>query len=892
MNNHFYNMKVEDVSSKFKTNLETGLTEQEAEKRQQEYGDNKLEKHSGISPWVLLINQFRNIIVILLLVATAISLFMGDIVEAIAVFSVIIINALFGFFTEYRAEQAMDALKKMVSTSAKVIRNGQLSEIPAEKLVPGDIVVLEEGDSVPADARVVQSDNLGVIEASLTGESESVDKNTTPLQEETLAVGDRTNMVYMSTVVVRGNGRALITGTGGNTEIGKVSNMLEEAEDEDTPLEKRMARLGHQLAGISIALAVIMIVVGILVGRPLVEMLETSIALAIAAVPEGLVAVATITLAIGMNRMAKKNAIIRKLPAVETLGSTTVICSDKTGTLTENEMTLEEIWLNGRNIKVTGVGYQPEGDFLENNNKVNPKEAGLNKLLLCGALCNNAVVNRGEEDEWEVIGDPTEGALVVAARKMGFIRQQAQEKGYKELKEIPFSSAEKRMAIYYKMPDDSSDVLVKGSPAVILESCSHYLNEDHVSPLDDIFKQKTIRANKELAGKGLRVLALAYKPVQSTDEDPYSDLILLGLVGIMDPPRQEAKDAIDNAEKAGIRTIMITGDQKETAQSIAQRLGLDSDDVLTGNELHKLSKAELADEVGHVDIFARVNPKDKLDIVEELQKKGQIVAMTGDGVNDAPALKKADIGVSMGKSGTVVAKEASDMVLTDDNFATIIKAVQGGRVIFENINKFIHYLFSCNISEIIVIFFALLIGVPLPLVALQILWLNLVTDVFPALSLGWEPGDRNVMDKPPRDPDRAILTNRFKLRILVQGAVLAAATLGAYLYMLNTTGDIGVARSVAFLTLALVQLWHAFNVHGDGIIEFNRTLFNNKMLMGAVVLVLALQALAIYTPFLNRILQTVPLNAGTLVFALLISFVPIIIIQIMNRLNFLREEPS
>ncbi len=884
MSEKFYNLSIDDTAKKLKSDIDKGLTEEEVKKRQEMYGLNKLKEHRGISLWVLLINQFRNIIVILLLIATVISISLGDIVEAIAVFSVIIINSLFGFFTEYKAEKAMDALKKMVSASAKVIRNGELKEVPAENLVPGDLIVLEEGDRVSGDARVIQSDNLGIIEASLTGESEPISKKIDTLSDKELSIGDRVNMIYMSTIVVRGNGQAMITGTGQDTEIGEVSNLMDLAEDEDTPLEKKLARLGHQLAAISLVLAIIIAVVGFLAGRSIIEMLETSIALAIAAVPEGLPAVATITLAIGMSRMAKKNAIVRKLPAVETLGSTTVICSDKTGTLTENEMTLEKIWLNGRTINITGKGYKPEGEFFEGKKKVSINNLDLKKILTAGVLCNNAVLNHSKNN-WDIIGDPTEGSLVVAARKMGLIRKQLKKEGYKEIKEVPFSSQEKRMAVYYQIPGNKMNIFVKGSPVVILKSCTKYSINGKKEVMDDFFRQRFQKANNELAADGLRVLAVAYKTVNTLEENAYSDLILLGLVGIMDPPREEAKEAIKEAEDAGIRTIMITGDQKETARAVAKRLGIDSEDIITGVELEKLSQAELAEEIGHVDIFARVNPKDKLNIVDQLQKKGQIVAMTGDGVNDAPALKKADIGVSMGQEGTVVAKEASDMILTDDNFATIIAAVHGGRITFENINKFIHYLFSCNISEIMVIFFALILGVPLPLVALQILWLNLVTDVFPALSLGWEPGAENIMDRQPRDPKRAILTNQFKIRILIQGFLLTIGTLGAYLYVLNYGGDIAEARTAAFITLAFVQLWHTFNVHKDGIIEYNKELLNNPFLNGAVLLVISLQLLAIYTPFLNRILKTVPLSLNSFLITLGFSLLPIIVIQVMNRIE-------
>ncbi len=867
---------------------ENGLSGTDAADRLQKYGENRLQEHGGVSPWVILVNQFRNIIIVLLVAATLISLALGDYVEAAAIVVVILLNAAFGFITEHRAGRAMEALKEMVVATAKVVRNGRIMELNATQLVPGDVLLLEEGDRITADGRLFEAENLAVVEASLTGESLPVDKKTSTLHDASLALGDRVNMVFMGTMVVRGNGRAVVTATGNATEMGGISALLEDAGQEDTPLEKRLAVLGRSLAGISLGIAAFMALVGIALGRPVVEILETSIALAIAAVPEGLPAVATITLAIGMTRMARQNAIIRRLPAVETLGSTTIICTDKTGTLTENEMTLEEIWLGGRTVNVTGSGYRPEGGFNDGDHREEVR-GDLELFLKAGALASNAAINKNETGQWDVVGDPTEGALVVAALKGGFDPEAGRHGEYKELKEIPFNSEEKRMAVYYRMPGGEQLLMAKGAPGVILANCTGMLQNGQILPLDDAAREMITTANDHMAERGLRVLALAYRSVQSTEEEAYHDLVLLGLAGIADPPRQEAGQAIAEAGGAGIRTIMITGDQPETAKAIGKRLGLPPGRTMHGAAMHAMSMAEFSDELAHTSIFARVNPEDKLDIVESLQKQGQVVAMTGDGVNDAPALKEADIGIAMGIEGTPVAREAADMVLTDDNFATIIKAVKEGRVIFDNIVKFIQYLFSCNLSEIIVIFMALLLGIPLPLVALQILWLNLVTDVFPALSLGWEPAERGIMSRPPRDSDRAILTNRFKLRILIQGVVLALGTLAAYIYVLNTTNDVVMARTVAFVTLAAVQLFHVFNVRGGGILRLDRTVFSNPVLWGAIVLVLALQALAVYQPLLNRVLQTVPLGAGELITVTVATLSTLLIIQLLNRFRFMSE---
>jgi len=885
---HPHTLEVEAIAAQLATNLEDGLSSAQVQDRLAEYGENRLQEHDGISPWSILVNQLRNIITLLLLAATAISLLLGDYVEAVAIVAVIILNATFGFVTEYKAEQAMEALKKMVTATAKVVRDSKLQQIPAEQLVPGDILILEEGDQVTADARLVAAENLATVEASLTGESQPVNKKLTVLTQADLPLGDCVNMVYMGTMVVRGIGRAVVTATGSQTEIGGVSALLEQTVSEPTPLEKRLAVLGRQLAGISLGIAVLLAAVGIAMGHPLIEVLETAIALAIAAVPEGLPAVSTITLAIGMTRMARQNAIIRRLPAVETLGSTTVICTDKTGTLTENAMTLEQIWLGSRTVTVTGSGYAPEGAFLDGASR-SEVTGDLALFLQAGALASNASVNKNDAGQWELVGDPTEGALVVAALKGGFNPETARRSGYQELKEIPFNSDEKRMAVYYRLPEGQTMVYAKGAPAVIMESCASLLQEGALLPFDEQARQRAREANDQIAHRGLRVLAVAYRPVQDVEEEPYRGLILIGLVGIMDPPRQEAKQAIEEASRAGIRTIMITGDQPETAKAIGKRLGLPQGNIIHGTDLHAMSKATLAAELAHTSIFARVNPKDKLEIVDVLQKQGAVVAMTGDGVNDAPALKEADIGIAMGIAGTVVAKEAADMVLADDNFATIIKAVKEGRVIFDNIAKFIHYLFSCNLSEILFIFITLVLGLPLPLVALQILWLNLVTDVFPALSLGWEPAEQGIMNRPPRDPGQAILTKWFKLRLLLQGTVLAAATLAAYLFTLNTTSNLAEARTVAFATMALVQLMHIFNVRNGGELRLNRTLFSNLYVWGAIALVLGLQALAVYQPLLNRVLQTVPLNLCNLLVVAMATGAAVLVIQVMNRLKLLYE---
>lgn len=889
----WHTMEFKSVTSDLNANIDEGLSFDEASARLEKYGPNLLKTKKGVSPWRLLADQFKNIIVGLLIAATVISFLLGETIEAAAILVVIVLNALLGFITEYRAEQAMDALKKMVSTKAKVLRGGKATQIHAEKIVPGDILILEEGDRVAADGRLFKADNLSAIESSLTGESEAVFKSTDKLEDPDEAIGDRVNMVYMGTSVARGSGKALVVATGQATEMGNITKLLAETETGQTPLEKRLNTLSRSLVFVTLAVTVVVAVFGIITGRPLITMLYTAIALAISAVPEGLPAVATITLAIGMKRMARQKAIIRRLPAVESLGSTTFICTDKTGTITENQMTLEQIWMPGELISISGEGYRPEGKFTHNDQTIEPGNH-LKTFLRAGLLSSTASLQNTEQGEWEIIGDPTEGSLVVAADKAGLNREKLTQDGYKIAREIPFSSEEKRMAIYYELPDGKRAVFVKGAPSIVLNSCTKLQNKGEQEELNEKARKRVTQVNDEMGNEGLRVLGLAYKKVEDVSEDPYKDLVFLGLTGILDPPRKEAAEAIAEARAAGIQVAVITGDQPTTAAAIGKRIGLITDTVkdkvLTGKDLAHLSEIELEEKVRSTRIFARVSPENKLDIVKALQKKGEIVAMTGDGVNDAPALKKADVSVSMGITGTMVAREASDMVLSDDNFATIVKAVRQGRVIFQNIKKFIHYLFSCNLSEIFVIFIAIIAGLPVPLLALHLLWLNLVTDVFPALSLGFEPSERNVMRYPPRDPGERILTRPFQWRILIQALILAAGTLGAYMYALQSFASVEVARTVAFLTLAFGQVIHVFNVRRVNAFGLERSILKNPYLIGALAITTVLQLVAVYVPFFNLVLRTVPPSPTMWLMVVLGSVIPALLIQVANKLPFVQEE--
>jgi Ca2+-transporting ATPase len=847
-----------------------GLSSDEATRRLAQYGPNALAQASQRSTLSILIAQFRSLIVALLVTAMVIAFAMGETVEAFAILIVIVINAAIGFFTEWKAEQALSALQKQAVRVAQVIRNGSEQEIPAADLVPGDVVILAAGARVPADGRIVECARLQIEESALTGESHAVTKMTDPLDDEQATLGDRINMSFMGTTITDGRGRLLVTATGAETEVGRIGTLIDEATTRDTPLEQKLARLGRMLIVITLVLCAIIVGAGWLRGvSDFWHMMEIGLSLAIAAVPEGLPAVATMTLALGMQRMARMRALVRRLPAVETLGSTTVICTDKTGTLTRNEMTACVYILDQRRIEVTGTGYEPIGEFKNGDQVVDvPSDDQLMLALRIGMLCNDAKVERTGGTN-TVLGDPTEAALIVAAEKASMNLVEVSSE-YPRLSEIPFDSTSKRMVTVHQSPQGPVLAFLKGAPGTLVAASTFQLRGTDKVPLTAEDRQRWIETNDALAGASLRVLGLAYRelPEDYTEDDLSGDLILVGLVGMSDPLRDEAKAAIITCREAGIRTVMITGDQQVTAAEIARQLGIDRD--LQGNALRTVHGRELAGldaegwkrAVADAAVFARVSPEHKLQIVEALQEQGHIVAMTGDGVNDAPALKKADIGIAMGIKGTEVAKENADMVITDDNFASIVGAVEQGRIIYGNILKFLHYLLSCNFSEILTVFIALMIGWPLPLVALQILWLNLITDIFPAFALALEPSGPDVMKRPPRDPQESLLTYHFIGLIVWQGLLLTAATLLAFAVGMNWYGsegsDLRRATTMAFMTLALAQVFHAFNARSQSRSAFTSRIFTNGWLWGAVLMCLLLQFAAVSVPILQRVLRTVP----------------------------------
>lgn len=853
----------------------SGLSSEEVARRQEEFGPNELQAQARVSPWTILLEQFKNVLIIILLLATALSAFLGHGVEAIAITVIVLFAVILGFIQEFRAERAIEALREMAAPSATVIRDGRDQRVPARELVPGDLVVLSTGDKVPADARLTEAVNLQTVEAALTGESAPVEKHSNALPEEALPTGDQRNMAFAGTAVTYGRGRALIVATGMSTEFGKIARMLEEVDTAKTPLQKNLDRIGKSLARAAFAVVAVIVVLGLFRGQPFVEMLIFGVALAVAVVPEALPAVVTISLALGVKRMVRRNALIRRLPAVETLGSTSVICSDKTGTLTKDEMTVRRLYVAGHTIEVSGTGYEPSGTFSANGSGVVGSEA-LSTLLRAGVLASDArVEQKNGSGTWEVKGDPTEGALVVAAAKAG-LNKPALDAEFSRLFEIPFTAETKRMTTLHQTPGGVV-AYAKGAPEVIVQSCSMMLTEAGLERLDETRRTEVLERARQMAGEALRVLAVAYKP-QASLKDAESEMTLLGLAGMIDPPRSEAKDAVRKCEEAGIKVIMITGDHPLTAKAVAEELGLSKNGrVVNGAELEAMDDAQLEREVEAIEVCARVSPAHKLRVVTALQNRGQVVAMTGDGVNDAPALKKADIGIAMGITGTDVSKEASAMTLTDDNFASIVAAVEEGRGIFSNIKKYLMYLLSSNIGEIGLMAGATLAGLPLPLTAVQILYVNLATDGLPALALAVDPPERGLMQQPPRDPRRGIFTRPVVLLMLVGGIWSAIVNLGLFVWALNSGRPLAEAMTMTFVSLVLIQFFKAYNFRSDRH-SVLRDPFANKWLNLAIGWELIMLALILYIPILERTFGTIalPLNDWIVIGAAAVTISPVL----------------
>ncbi len=860
---NWHQKEVSDVMDLLQTS-QKGLDPEEAGKRLERYGPNELKEKKKKTPFMMFLDQFRDFMILVLIAAAVISGIIGEPSDTVAIIVIVVLNAVIGFVQEYRAEKAMAALKKMVAPAATVIRNGMPSNISSSQFVPGDVVVLEAGNLVPADIRLIEAAQLKVEEAVLTGESVPVEKHVNALHDELLPIGDRKNMAYKGTFVSYGRGIGVVIATGMVTELGKIAAMLQKEEEVKTPLQKRLATFGQKLAVAVLAICAIVFGIGVMRGEPALRMLLTAISLAVAAIPEALPAVVTISLALGAKKMVGQNTLIRKLPAVETLGSVTYICSDKTGTLTLNKMTVEEVYVDGETVGVDLCVY--------------PKEQGehggspLRTLFTALALSNDAQ----RDSSGNVIGDPTEVALYSIANDKGFDKKGVEE-NFPRTAEIPFDSGRKCMTTIHRIPPRGGFIsFTKGAADVLIDRAAGILTSEGLKVLN---AEEIHRANESMSAKGLRVLGIAMKkwdesPDDISPENVETGLTFLGLVGMMDPPREEAREAVRSCKTAGIKPVMITGDHPLTAKAVAERLGIledDSREIITGRELEKLPLKEFEERVEHISVYARVAPEQKLKIVKALQDKGQFVAMTGDGVNDAPAIKRADIGVAMGVTGTDVAKEASHMILLDDNFATIVKAVREGRKIYDNIRKFIKYLLTTNSGELWTLFLAPLIGLPVPLLPIHILWINLVTDGLPALALSVEPAEGNVMNRPPRHPKESIFAHGLGLHAIWVGLLMAGIVLFVQAWSIKT--DHAHWQTMVFTVLCLTQLGHVLAIRSERESLFTIGLFTNKPLLGAVLLSFALQLAAVFVPLLNPLFKTEALSLGELSITLAFSSV-------------------
>jgi Ca2+-transporting ATPase len=888
----YWVMSPEEVASSLESDLTKGLTSAEAARRLSQHGYNQLQEAPGRSPVKVFLDQFKSFLIWVLIGAAIVSGFLGEWVDALAIIGIVLLNSILGFIQEFRAEKALLALKKMAAPSAKVIRDGELKAVPAKEIVPGDLLELEAGDHIPADARIVyHTPNFSVHEAALTGESTPVFKTVAQLDEEEVPLADRANMVYSGTSVSSGKARVLVVGTGMNTELGRIARMIQEILIETTPLQRKLEQFGRWIVYLCFFLVGLIFVLEWLRGGKLVEVFLTAVSLAVAAIPEGLPAVVTIALALGVQRMVKRHALIRKLPSVETLGAATVICSDKTGTLTRNEMTVKYIYADGQLFAVTGNGYEPVGEFLLHEQKVDPSAfPGLYQALVCGLLCNSASLVE-TSGKFRIVGDPTEGALLTLGYKAG-LRKETLEEKEPLLEEIPFDS-ERKMMTMLRQHDGQVIAYVKGAPDVLLKNCSAIYESGQERPITSEEVKKILEINESLASQALRVLGCAYRKFPALPEkleasEIEKDLVFVGLLAMIDPARAEAVAAVAACRRAGIKPVMITGDHKVTAVAIAKELGMleEGAEAVSGEELDEMTPEEFEEKVSRIQVYARVSPEHKLKIVRAWKKKGQVVAMTGDGVNDAPAVKEADIGVAMGITGTDVTKEVSDMVITDDNFASIVAAVEEGRAIYDNIKKFVHYLLSCNLGEIMVMFLASLFGWPVPLLPIQILWVNLVTDGLPALGLGFDPPDKDIMSRPPRKPDEPIVDRHRAVLMIFQGMFITLCTLTAYFYVLNVEKEgIVRARTAAFIVLSVSQLFHALNSRSQMKSIFELGFFSNLKLIWAILVSLMLQLSVIYLPFLQKIFKTQNLTAFDWIMVFALSSLSLWLMEVIKLLN-------
>jgi Ca2+-transporting ATPase len=889
----YWHKDIPEIVVMLATDIEKGFQSEQVKEKQNQCGFNQLNEQKGTSVLAIFLEQFHDFIIWVLIGAALVSGLLREWVDACAIIVIVILNAILGFIQEYRAEKSLAALKKLSSPTSKVIRNGQHQVIPSSQLVPGDIIELEAGDNVPADSRIAWlTSNFSVAEASLTGESTPVLKTTSALEEEEIPLADRANMVYLGTSVVSGKAKAVVVEIGMSTELGKIAGMIQGIGKETTPLQKKLGDFGKWIVYLCFVLVGIVFLLEWIRGGKLIDVFLTSVSLAVAAIPEGLPAVVTIALALGVQRMVARNAIIRKLPSVEALGCATVICSDKTGTLTKNEMTVQAIYAGGNVFQVTGIGYVPKGDFLLNDKKVNPDDyPDLINVLNVGVLCNGAQLVE-DNGKYQIVGDPTEGSLLTAAAKTGVLKKD-KEKEFSFIDEIPFDSNRKKMTII-RQNNGKIIAFVKGAPDVMLHDCDAIEKNNQISKLTNADKEVIFKINDNLTNSAMRVLAVAYRELNegyqkgASSESIEKNLIFVGLVAMIDPPRIEVKKAVEECKLAGIKAVMITGDHKNTAVAIAKELGIfyENSISLTGEELDKMSDNELFEKIENIPVYARVAPEHKLRIVRAWRSHNEIVVMTGDGVNDAPAVKEADIGVAMGITGTDVTKEVSDMIITDDNFASIVAAVEEGRGIYDNIRKFIHYLLSCNAGEILVMFVSSLIGWPVPLLPIHILWINLITDGFPALALGVDPVDPNVMKRPPRPTNESVITMQGAVSMLTQGAFIAVCSLSAFGFVLFVEDEgINRARTAAFIVLACSQLFHSFNCRSMTESLFKIGIFTNKKLVIATFVSFLLQMAVVYVPFLQKVFKTTPLGMADWVFVISISSFPLWAMELLKKIR-------
>lgn len=875
----WYKKDIQQIEKELDSNFKTGLSTKQVKKRLEKYGYNQLKEAEQKSAFFIFLSQFKDFMVIVLLVATLISGLLGEYIDAIAIILIVLLNGILGFMQERKAEKSLQALKELTAPKTYVLRDNKWLQVPTTEIVVGDIVKIESGNRISADIRLIETKSLYVDESALTGESVPTHKQIESIERKDMIIADQDNMLFKGTLAVKGSGIGIVVATGMQTEMGKIAHLIQTTKTIVTPLQRKLEQLGKILIAIALALTALVVIAGVLHGHDVYTMFLAGVSLAVAAIPEGLPAIVTVSLALGVQRMIKRKAIVRKLPAVETLGCATVICSDKTGTLTQNEMTVTHLWTLGKSVKVDGTGYQPEGQFSS------PITSDAKQLLTFGLLCSNATIVK-EKKEYKLIGDPTEGALVVAAMKAG-IEQKIRETDFKVIHEFPFDSKRKMMSVIVENREKQRFVITKGAPDVVLANSNHIM----LDGMKRILTHKEQRAVEEqvetLAANALRTLAVAFKPLQKGYQPIYehqveSNLTFVGMTGMIDPPRPEVKDAIQACHNAGIKTVMITGDHLITATAIAKDLGIlpPNGKTIEGRTLEDMSVELLQEIIEDIYVFARVSPEHKLKIVKALQANGHVVAMTGDGVNDAPAIKAANIGIAMGITGTDVSKEASSLILSDDNFATIRAAIEEGRNIYENIRKFIRYMLASNVGEILVMLFAMLIGLPLPLVAIQILWVNLITDGLPAMALALDSAERDSMQRPPRKTTEGIFSGGLGWKIVSRGFLIGVATLAAFMLVYETE-SLTKAQTIAFSTLVLAQLIHVFDCRSEHSI-FHRNIFENKALLLAVLSSLLLLLVVIYYEPLQPVFRTTALTVQDWMLITGMAAIPTVLLALFN----------